>query len=173
MYKFYIALTRCFSRSRSTAASHKREICLIIGLNHPLQIVGWNEGGPAGHSCKAGRRRRGSRVAQIGLRVRFRTGRGVFWHRLAFVSDSASGLGPAFPSHRRSTCENAERLFSSWFFWLAESDTKANLCQKTPLPVRNRTRRPICAMADPPSGRAPAGRPLSQPTTCIGRFVGF
>jgi len=105
---------------------------------------------PGGPFCGAGHRRRGSRVAQIGLRVRFRTGRGVFWHGSAFVSDFASGLGPTLPSHRRSTCGNARQLFSAWFFWLAESDTKADPCQKTPLPVRNRTRRPICAMASPP-----------------------
>jgi len=29
-------------------------------------------------------------LAQIGLRVRFRKHGGVFWHRLAFVSDLAS-----------------------------------------------------------------------------------
>ena len=91
-----------------------------------------------------------SRVAQIGLGVRFRTRRGVFWHRSALVSDSARRLGPALPSHRRSTCGNAGQPFSAWFFWLAESDTKADPCQKTPLRVRNRTRRPIRAITSPP-----------------------
>ena len=89
--------------------------------------------------------RSGSAMAQIGLRVRFRSQAPPFWHRSAFVSDSARGLGQALSSHRRSTCGNARQLFSAWFLRacgighegrsvpkntpsLAESDTKADLC---------------------------------------------
>jgi len=40
--------------------------------NHPLQIMGWDKGGPAGYSYGACCRLRRCQVAQISLRVRFR-----------------------------------------------------------------------------------------------------
>ena len=84
-------------------------------------------------------------LAEIGPCVRFRTANPVFWHRLAFVSDFSRWINPGLSTRTSSTSGNAKPLLSTWFFVLAKSDTRANLCQKGALSLRNRTQGPISA----------------------------
>ena len=105
------------------------------------EIYAQDDGKPPFAGCGLGRRAaRRTIPAEPAVGVA-----GPGWHRSAFASDSAMGLGPAFPSHGRSTCGNARRLLSAWFLRLAESDTKADPCQKWGVLLRNRTLRPIRA----------------------------